>query len=94
MRFPRGFHPKPPSAKIVDELPPLGVEAAVKESAFDARYGILPPQPDDKSRVWGANSYARLPAFGGKVTEAAPRQSGYRMPQSVNKEECAQLGCP
>ena len=34
------------------------------------QYGHLPAQPDDKSRVWGVNSFAALPIFGGELLDA------------------------
>ena len=37
----------------------------------------------------------RLPVLGGKASQTAAAQSGYRMPQSAKKAECAQSGvCP
>ena len=69
-----------------------GFEAADGGTVFDAQYGLAPAQPDDWFRVWGVNPFARSPAAGSKVSEAAPRQSGYRMPQRVKKERCAQPG--
>ena len=38
---------------------------------FDSFGGLLPVQPDGKSRVWGANSFAALPMFGGVFHEDA-----------------------
>ena len=88
----RGFRPRPPPVKVPDDKSPKSLKSVVNEKASDQQYGLASAQPDDKCRVWGVNSLARLPAFGGKATEAAPQQSGYRAPQFVEEEKCAQSG--
>ena len=88
----RGRRPRPPSANVVDEPSPPGLGAVVNEQVPDAQHGGVRAQLDDESRARGLNSFARPPAFGGKASEAAPQQSGYRMPESVKKGQCAQSG--
>ena len=82
--------PATPSEKVSDEKSLNGLEAAVNETVLDRRHGLAPAQPDDHSRVWGVNSFARLPAFCGKAPETAAQLSGFRMPHSVKEEKCAQ----
>ena len=41
----------------------------------------LPAQPDDQYLVWGVNPSARVPAFGGPISEAVPQQPGFRTPE-------------
>ena len=91
-RLLRWFHPAPPPLKVSDEKSPNGLEAVVNEKMFDREYGLVPAQPDDKSRVWGVNSIAQSSSFGGTASEAAPQHSGYRLPQSVKRDKSAQPG--
>ena len=66
--------------------------------AFDDQFGRLPAQPDDKSRVWGANSLVRLPAFGGEVRVELAQQCDYRAPEVAEYEtgnrSCVWLAAP
>ena len=64
----------------VREKSPKGWEAVVGAKVFDEQRGLAQAQPDDRGRVWGVNTFARLPAIGGKVSDAAAEQSGYRIP--------------
>ena len=91
-RLLRGMPPAPPPERVSDEESPKCSEAVVNAEMFEKQYGVAPAQPGDYSRIWGFNSLAHLPAFGGKVSEAAAEQSGYRMPQCVKKEKCGQSG--
>ena len=80
-----GFFPPAPSARLFNEQSPPELEAAAAEEPFDFRRGDVPAQPDDRFRVWGVNSFARVPAFGGQVSEAALQQPGIRMPELAKK---------
>ena len=61
-----GLAPILPAYKSAGETV-AGLENAVSPKEFDGQYGKAPVQPDDMSRLWGVNSAARLPAFGGEV---------------------------
>ena len=86
-RLLRGFPPAAPSAKVLHEQSPPGLLPAVNEKAFDVQLGNAPTPPDDQPRAWGANPFARVPASGGQVSEAAPQQPGFRMPELVKKDK-------
>ena len=61
-----GLRLTPPGAESPSETAP-GFKKVVGPAAFDAQYALLPPQPGNKSRVWGVDSFAQLPEPGGKV---------------------------
>ena len=42
-----------------------GFEKIAGHEVFERLHSLLPIQPGDKYRVWGVNSFAALPAFGG-----------------------------
>ena len=42
----------------------------------------MPAQPGDKSRVWGVDSFAQLPASSGKVSKEIAQQCGYGVPEA------------
>ena len=67
-------------------------DAIANKDCFDDQYGHLPVQPDDKSRVWGANSFAALPTFKGKLRADVAQLRGRRLPTVSNMEECANSG--
>ena len=54
--------------------------------------GVIPFQPDDRSHVWGVNSFAALPMFGGMFCEDVAQQRGYRMPVAYRQETGARSG--
>ena len=60
--------------------------------AFEELFAHMPVQPDDKSRVWGVNSFALLPMFGGAFREDVAQQCGARAPVSPYREERTHLG--
>ena len=60
--------------------------------AFVRLRGLVPVQPDDKSRVWGVNSFAASPAFGGAFNKDVAQQSGYPMPASSRQEKGTHSG--
>ena len=62
-----------------------GFEKIVQEQAPDDLRGMLPVQPGDKSRVWGVNSFATLPMFGGVFREDAAQKCGFRTPVSSRR---------
>ena len=78
-------------ASSADRKGPLdarrGFDKIVEAKAFDEQYGMLPVQPDDKSRVWGANSFAVSPMFGGQFSEKVAQQRGFRMPAASFQEK-------
>ena len=67
----RAFSPKPPLAGVVNEQTPPGIDAVVDEEAFDVEHGNVAVHAGNQSCFWGVNSFARAPAIGGKVSEAA-----------------------
>ena len=69
-----------------------GVEPVVNETMLDKLHSVAPAGPGGRNRVRGVNSFARLPAFGGKSPQTASDQTGYRAPQSVKREKCVQSG--
>ena len=64
-----------------------GFDKIVEAKAFDDQYSMLPVQPDDRSRVWGVNSLAVSPAFGGLFRENAPQQFGFCTPAASSQEK-------
>ena len=64
-----------------------GFAKIVEPKAFDLPRGLLLVEPDDKSRVWGANSFAALPMFGGVFREDVAQQCGFRTPVSSYREK-------
>ena len=42
-----------------------GFQKIAEPEAFDCLHALLPVQPGDKFRVWGVNSFAISPMFGG-----------------------------
>ena len=88
----RGLPPASREQKVSDEKSPKGLARAVRETMIDRLRGLAPAQPDDQNRVWGVDLVARQPAFGGKASQTAAGQSGYRVPRPVKKEECPQSG--
>ena len=42
-----------------------GFEKIAEHEVFERPHSLSPIQPGGKSRVWGVNSFAGLPAFGG-----------------------------
>ena len=73
----------PTPSPITEKLPltgRVGFDNLVHEEVFERLPAWISAQPDDKSRVWGVNSFAALPAFGGKFDEAVAQQCGRRMP--------------
>ena len=66
---------------------PRGFEKIAEAKALDSLHGLLLAQPGDKSRVWGANSFALLPTFGGMFSENVAQQSGLRMPAASFQEK-------
>ena len=80
----------PPASSADKKGPPgarRGFDKIVEVEAFDEQYGMLPAQPDDKSRVWGVNSFAVLPMFGGQFSENVAQQCGFRMPAASFQEK-------
>ena len=59
-----------------------GFEKIAELEAFDSQHAMLTGQPDDKSPVWGVNSFAMSPMFGGAFREDAAQRCGYRTPAS------------
>ena len=86
-----GSRPIPPAETSPGETVP-GFEKVVDPEALDVQYGHFPVQPDDKSHVWGVNSPAQLPAFGGKVRSEIAQQCGYRAPEVSMYEEGTNSG--
>ena len=84
----RGLVPAPPVDKYAGETA-AGFGRAVNPDAFVEQYGNVPVQPDDKSRVWGVDSSARLPVPGGGVREGLAQQCGYRVPAVTPYEKGA-----
>ena len=70
----------------------VGLDNLAHEAAFERLHALIPAQPGGKSRVWGANSFAALPVFGGEFDEEVARQRGYRTPASSRKEKGAHSG--
>ena len=69
-----------------------GVEKIAGPKAFDPLYGLLPVQQGDKSRVWGVNSLAALPMFGGVFREDAAQQRGFWTPVSSSQKKGTRSG--
>ena len=65
-RTPRGLRPAPPEDRSADDAVP-GFEKITLSGAFGLQHGQLPAQPGDKTRIRGVNSFAQMPAPGGKV---------------------------
>ena len=78
----RGLLPSTAAAKKGPLGARRGFDKIVEAKAFDEQYGMLPVQPDDKSRVWGVNSFAVLPMCGGLFRENVAQQCGFRMPSA------------
>ena len=88
----RGSRPAPPTAQLSDEKSPKGIEAAVNEKVLDRECGPAPARLGDQSRVWGVNSFAVLPVFGGGFDEEVAQQCGFRAPASSRKDKGAHSG--
>ena len=69
-----------------------GSERIARPSALRSQYGHLAVQPVSKSRVWGVNSFAQLPAFGGKVRKEIAQQCGRRAPEASRFEKGTNAG--
>ena len=69
-----------------------GFRKIAEPKAFDSLHGLLPAQPDDTSRVWGVNSFAALPIFGGASHEDVAQHRGFRMPVSSRWGKGTHLG--
>ena len=61
---------KPPPENLSDEKSPAGLEAVGNKEVFEELGGLALAQADDQSRVWGVNSFVRLPAFDGDASRA------------------------
>ena len=85
------LRPTPPENKSPGDTVP-GFEKVIDPVAIGAQYGMMPVQPDDKSRFWGANSFAQLPAFGGKVRRGVAQRPGYRAPEVSQFEKGTDSG--
>ena len=70
----------------------VGFDNLAHAEAFERLHGWIPAHPGDKSRVWGVNSFAALPVFGGKFDEEGAQQCGYRAPAASCKEKGAHSG--
>ena len=70
----------------------VGFDNLVRGEVFGRLHALIPAQPGDESRVWGVNSFAALPAFGGKFGEEVAQQRGRRMPATSRKENGARSG--
>ena len=79
-----------------DEKGPMdtrrGFEKIAQHEAFEEQYAHLPVQPGDKFRVWGVNSFALLPMFGGAFREDVVQQCGLRTPVSTSRERHTRSG--
>ena len=88
----RGLLPAP----AADKKGPLDgrrvFDKIVEPKAFDEQYGLLPAQPDDKSRVRGADPFAALPMFVAEFREEVAQQRGYRMPTASDHQEGTNSG--
>ena len=69
-----------------------GFEEIVHPETFEEPFARMPIQPDGKSRVWGANSFALLPMFRGAYREDVAQQCGFRMPVSPGREKRTHSG--
>ena len=69
-----------------------GFEKVAQHEAFDEQYAHPPVQPGDKSRVWGVNSFALLPMFGGAFREDVAQQRGFRTPVPPSREKRTRSG--
>ena len=87
----RGMVPSAPGAKSVQKSRPGFVEIANKDR-FDEQCGLLPAQPDDKSRAREANLLAARPMFEGKFRVDVAQRRGYRTPTLSDYEEGAKSG--
>ena len=55
-----------------------GSERIVERDTFERLHGLLPAQPGDKFRVWGANSFVASPMFGSTFREDVAQHCGFR----------------
>ena len=76
-RMLRGLRPAPPEDESASEAAP-----GLDPGAFDQQYSHLPAQLSDKSRTWGVNSFAHMPATGGEARKGIAQQRGYRAPEA------------
>ena len=74
-----GLRPTPPEDKCLGETAP-GFEKVVDFVVSDAQSGMLPVQPEDKTRVWGVVLFSQQLAPGGKVRREIAEQCGRRDP--------------
>ena len=73
--MPRGLFPGAQGDKSALKSRP-GFDDVVNRDGFDDQYGHIPAQPDDKSRVWGANSFVVPPMFEGFLQPEVAQQCG------------------
>ena len=88
----RGVLPAAPCTKVLNVQYPTGLDSVANEKAFDAQRGNILAQPDDQCRVWGVNSFARARAFGGPLSEASSRQTGFRVLELAKTQKCPLAG--
>ena len=77
----QGLSPVTPPSKLPSEPRQSILEPTANPSQYGEAYGKMPLQPDGVSRVWGANSFAQVPAHGGVFAQDAAKQIGFRMPR-------------
>ena len=82
----RGMVPYAQEDTSAPKSRPGFVEIANK-NRFGDQFGHLPEQPGDKSRAWGAKSFAALPMFEGKFRADTAQQRGLRMPTFSDYEK-------
>ena len=75
-----GLAPTLTAGKSAGDTVPV-FKKVVNPTAFDGQYGDVSAQPGDRSRVWGVDSFVRLPAFGGEGRVELGRQFGCRAPK-------------
>ena len=79
--LPRILRGLAPYAQVDKEVPTdtrRGFEKIAEHVASERLHGLSPVQPADKSRVWGVNSFAAAPVFGGLLREEVAQQCGFR----------------
>ena len=80
-RLSAGLNSVPPSDGPQLEPRRSNLEPVVNPERYEGKCENAPFQPHGKSRVWGFNSFARLPASGGEFSPRATLQIGHRTPR-------------